>query len=71
LIGFGVPVLLLAGLSGFAIYSGRSSQDLFETVERLKSAELIAATRDPARLAMADQLQAALATGELSRTPSV
>jgi methyl-accepting chemotaxis protein len=40
LIGFGVLVLLIAGLSGFAIYSGQSSRDLFENVVRRKGLEV-------------------------------
>jgi methyl-accepting chemotaxis protein len=109
LIGFGVLVLLIAGLSGFAIYSGQTSRTLFDNVSRLKNAEiedqraekrvaegrmhvwtalatddqnewqkaaasfqsahaklteLIAITRDPARLAMANQLQAAVTAYE-------
>ena len=41
LIGFGVLVLLIAGLSGFAIFSGQTSRTLFDDVNRRKNAEIL------------------------------
>jgi methyl-accepting chemotaxis protein len=41
LIGFGVLVLLIAGLSGAAIHSGHFTQGLFEHVVRLKGEEAL------------------------------
>jgi methyl-accepting chemotaxis protein len=41
LIGFGILVLLIAGLSGFAISSDQRSQAIFERVGHLKSAEIL------------------------------
>src|SRR5208337_529660 len=41
LIGFGILVLLIAGLSGFAIYSSHSSRTVFQEVTRLKSNEVL------------------------------
>ena len=41
LIGFGALVLLIAGLSGFAIFSGQASRTLFDNVNQLKGNEIL------------------------------
>jgi methyl-accepting chemotaxis protein len=41
MIGFGVLLLMIVGLSGFTVQSDRSTRDLFETVTRLKGNETL------------------------------
>lgn len=41
LVGFGILVLLIAGLAGFAIHSGESSKALFGLVSRFKTNEVL------------------------------
>jgi len=39
MIGFGLLVIIIAGLSGFSIYSARDTLDIFETAVRMKGHE--------------------------------
>ena len=41
MIGFGILLLMIVGLSGFTVQSDRSTRDLFETVGRLKGNEAL------------------------------
>src|SRR5947209_8449346 len=41
MVGFGILVLLIAVLGGVAIYSGQASHALFQTVTRLKNAQVV------------------------------
>lgn len=40
-IGFGALILLVAGLSGFAVVTGQSSRSLFGAVNRLSTADTL------------------------------
>src|SRR5260221_9398893 len=39
--GFGLLVIVIAGLSGFSVYLSRDSRDTFQNVVRLKSNEVL------------------------------
>jgi methyl-accepting chemotaxis protein len=41
MIGFGLLVIIIAGLSGFSVYLSRDSRDTFQNVVRLKSNEVL------------------------------
>src|SRR5258706_2324107 len=41
MIGFGLLVIIIAGLSGFSVYLSRDSRDTFQSVVRLKSNEVL------------------------------
>ena len=41
LIGFGILLLLIAGLSGVSIHSGQTTRNLFSSVSRLKDDETL------------------------------
>jgi hypothetical protein len=63
-IGFGILVLLIAGLSGFAIYSGQTSRTVFENVTRLKSAETLGQRVERRMFEARMQIWMALATDD-------
>ena len=64
LIGFGVLVLLIAGLSGFAIYSGQASKFALERVSRFKLSEVLDQRVEKRIFEARMQVWMALATGE-------
>ena len=41
MMGFGLLVIIIAGLSGFSVYLSRDSRDTFQSVVRLKSNEVL------------------------------
>src|ERR1700744_4007380 len=64
LIGFGVLVLLIAGLSGFAVYSGQVSKFALERVSRFKTSEILDQRIEKRIYQARMQVWMALATGE-------
>ena len=63
-IGFGLLVLMLAGLSSYSVVSGESSRTLFATVSRFKSAEALDQRVEKRVLEARMQIWMALATDE-------
>ena len=64
LIGFGALILIIAGLSGYAVTSSLSSRNLFETVSRLDTADTIEQSVQKRVTEGRMQIWMAMATGE-------
>ena len=64
LIGFGALILIIAGLSGYAVTSSLSSRKLFETVSRLDTADTIEQSVQKRVTEGRMQIWMAMATGE-------
>jgi methyl-accepting chemotaxis protein len=63
-IGFGLLILLIAGLSGVAIYNGETSRGLVKNINRVKTDEVLDQTAEKQLTEGCMQVWMALATGD-------